>query len=319
METLSSPIFLQIINALNIGVMVFDQELRLKVWNHWLEKHSDMPAELTCGKAFAQLFPNLVGGRVENAINSALRHGFPAFLSQSLNKSPFDLYSKSASNGSISRIQQAINVVPINGDNGQRYAMLQVSDVTAAVQRESALRRQTEELTQSTYQDALTGVANKRRFNECLEDEFQRSQRMGLPLALLMVDLDYFRQYNDEYGRQRGDQCLTQVARKIERSLRKPGDMVARYGGEEFAVILPDTNGSNARKYAERLMVLIAELGLPHPKSEVSEQVTVSIGIATLEPGQQGDPTSLIMCADLAMYRAKQEGRARIALHSNQL
>ena len=91
----------------------------------WLEKHSDMPAELACGKAFAQLFPNLVGGRVENAINSALRHGFPAFLSQSLNKSPFDLYSKSASNGSISRIQQAINVVPINGDNGQRYAMLQ--------------------------------------------------------------------------------------------------------------------------------------------------------------------------------------------------
>ena len=144
METLSSPIFLQIINALNIGVMVFDQQQQLKVWNHWLEKHAELPASLVCGKHFAQLFPDLRGSRVESAINGALRQGHPAFLSQSLNKSPFDLYSKSASNGSVSRIQQCINVVPISGDNGERYAMLQVSDVTAAVQREMALRRQCE-------------------------------------------------------------------------------------------------------------------------------------------------------------------------------
>ena len=107
MDTLSSPIFLQIINALNIGVMVFDQQQQLKVWNHWLEKHAELPASLVCGKSFAQLFPELCGSRVESAINGALRQGFPAFLSQSLNKSPFDLYSKSASNGSVSRIQQA--------------------------------------------------------------------------------------------------------------------------------------------------------------------------------------------------------------------
>jgi diguanylate cyclase (GGDEF)-like protein len=316
LETLSSPIFLQIINALNIGVMVFDQQQQLKVWNHWLEKHAELPASLVCGKHFAQLFPDLRGSRVESAINGALRQGHPAFLSQSLNKSPFDLYSKSASNGSVSRIQQCINVVPISGDNGERYAMLQVSDVTAAVQREMALRRQTEELTQSSYQDNLTGVANRRRFNERLEEEFLRAQHLGSALSLLMLDVDFFHQYNEAFGRQRGDQCLAQIARKVERSLRKPGDLVARYGGEEFAVILPDTSAPNARKYAERLMVAIAELGLPHPQSAVSEQITLSIGIATMEEGKGSDLTSLIMAADLALYRAKQEGRARIGTHS---
>lgn len=317
MENLSSPIFLQIINALGIGVMVFDQHKRLLVWNDWLAKHSGQMAEQVCGQTFEQLFPNLRGSRVDNAINSALSQGFPAFLSQSLNQSPFDLYARSSHSLSASLIQQSINVVPLKSASGERYAMLQISDVTAAVQRETALRRQTEEQAQSSQQDALTGIANRRRFNEKLEQEFGRCQGEGSPLSLLMLDLDYFRRYNDEFGRQQGDLCLSHIASKIKRSLRKPADLVARYGGEEFAVILPDTDSSNARKYAERLKVMIAELALPHPTSDVSEQVTLSIGIATQDKHLAGDPTSLIMSADLALYRAKQEGRARIALHSS--
>lgn len=317
MESLSTPIFLQIINALGIGVMVFDQHKRLVVWNQWLAKHSGLAADQICGKTFEQLFANLRGSRVDNAINSALLQGFPAFLSQSLNQSPFDLYARSSHSLSASLIQQSINVVPLKSDSGERYVMLQISDVTAAVQRETALRRQADEQTQSSLQDALTGIANRRRFNEKLEQEFGRCQRENSPLSLLMLDIDYFRRYNDAFGRQQGDLCLSQIARNIKRSLRKPADLVARYGGEEFAVILPDTNSSNARKYAERLMVMTAELALPHPTSDVSEQVTLSIGIATQDSNSAGDPTSLIMMADLALYRAKQEGRARISLHSN--
>lgn len=316
-ESLSSPIFLQVIDALGIGVMVFDEHKRLVVWNQWLAKHSGLAADQVCGKTFEQLFANLCGSRVDNAISNALSQGFPAFLSQSLNRSPFDLYARSSHSLSTSLIQQSINVVPLKSDSGQRYAMLQVSDVTATVQRETALRRQAEEQTQSSHQDALTGIANRRRFNEKLEQEFSHCQQEISPLSLLMLDIDYFRRYNDKFGRQQGDQCLSQIARKIKLSLRKPADLVARYGGEEFAVILPDTDSNNARKYAERLMVMIAELALPHPTSDVSEQVTLSIGIATQDHHLAGDPTSLIMAADLALYRAKQQGRARIALHSN--
>lgn len=315
-QSLDWNMLCQIVDALGIGVMVFSDDKRLLIWNRWLARHSELSAEQMCGRAFAELFPNLRGSRVEAAIDIALQQGYPSFLSQSLNKAPFDLNTPLGGSGGSTRIQQSIQVVPISGEQGQRYCLLQVNDVTAAVMRETALRRQTEELAQHSYQDALTGIANRRRFNEKLDEEFSRAARESRPLSLLMLDIDYFKRYNATYGHQRGDQCLQQIARRIERSLRKPGDLIARYGGEEFALILPDTDGPSARKYAERLMLLIAELGLTNPGSDVSDLVTLSIGVATLEHGVGQEPSSLIMAADLALYRAKQQGRARIAVHS---
>ena len=156
--------------------------------------------------------------------------------------------------------------------------------------------------------DGLTGVGNRRRFDEALRTDCARSRREGKPLALLMADVDYFKLYNDCHGHQAGDDCLVQVAAVLQGQSRRPADLVARYGGEEFVLIAYDTQPEGAQKLGEAICRTIAELALPHPHSPYGK-VTVSIGIAVLMPGEEMEPGELIRRADDALYRAKSEGR----------
>lgn len=164
----------------------------------------------------------------------------------------------------------------------------------------------------STF-DALTGIANRRRFDEALNKEWRRAMRRQYPIALVMCDIDFFKQYNDAQGHQAGDDCIRSVARAIEETLRRPGDLVARYGGEEFAAILPDTNFDGVRMVAESVRTAVAELGIPHGRSSIASRVTLSVGAATMVPSRGGSATAeqLVEAADKALYAAKSAGRNR--------
>lgn len=157
--------------------------------------------------------------------------------------------------------------------------------------------------------DGLTGISNRRRFDEVLKQEWQRAKRHGTTISLILMDIDFFKLYNDHYGHQGGDDCLKKVARVLENSLRRESDMVARYGGEEFVVILPETDDAGAMSVAEAMRSKLQEQKIPHQKSKVNEYVSISLGVATTIPPRDGEPESLIAAADQALYKAKEEGR----------
>ncbi|MBU0516035.1 MAG: GGDEF domain-containing protein [Proteobacteria bacterium] len=165
-------------------------------------------------------------------------------------------------------------------------------------------------LTRLSYLDALTGIPNRRYFDEFLKREWKRAAREKQSLALIMADIDHFKQFNDTYGHQEGDQCLIQVSRALSKALKRPGDLVARYGGEEFAAILPGTSLPDARLLAERMRAAVAARGIRHPTSPTSG-VTVSLGVSALVPAGDVEAQTLVEQADRALYQAKQQGRNR--------
>jgi len=191
-------------------------------------------------------------------------------------------------------------------------------DISARVKAERALvesRRQLEEansmLERISNHDGLTAIPNRRSFEHFYELEWRRACREHKWISLVMIDVDFFKRYNDHYGHLAGDQCLKQIAQALQ-VLNRPGDMVARYGGEEFVAVLSGTDQAGAQRMAERMQERVRELRLPHEKSEVSSQVTISAGIATEVPEAGANALNLILKADQALYLAKSRGRNRV-------
>ena len=160
--------------------------------------------------------------------------------------------------------------------------------------------------------DGLTGIANRRNFDETLNKEWNRAMRSEKSIGLLMLDIDFFKFYNDHYGHQGGDDCLKKVAKGLDSAIHRETDFLARYGGEEFSGILPDTDLNGSVKVAEEMRLAIKDLRIEHAKSTVSDLVSVSIGISAIIPQQGTDPKILIGAADQALYKAKEDGRDRV-------
>lgn len=184
--------------------------------------------------------------------------------------------------------------------------------VRARVQTQLTLKRQSDLLRLMALVDGLTGVANRRQFDQVLGAEWSRCGRSGQPLSLLMIDVDHFKRFNDHYGHQEGDVCLRAVAGAIKAAMRRPHDLAARYGGEEFACILPDTGREGAAVKAVEIEQAVRQLALPHIDAPQGI-VTVSIGVASmLQQGTAETAASLVLTADTQLYRAKHEGRGRV-------
>jgi len=183
--------------------------------------------------------------------------------------------------------------------------------VRARVKTHLTLKAQSDLLRQMVFIDGLTGVANRRCFDERLQTEWRRAARDGTPVALLMLDVDHFKRFNDRYGHQAGDDCLRRVASAIKGCLLRAGDMVARYGGEEFACILPGTDFEGALAVGAGIEHVVRGLQIEHADSDVSSAVTVSIGVSMTLPECDGDAARLLALADAQLYRAKHSGRGR--------
>lgn len=176
-------------------------------------------------------------------------------------------------------------------------------------------QRLNRELERLAQQDALTHLANRRHFDAVLVQEWERLRREGKPMAVLFIDVDYFKPYNDTYGHAAGDECLAVIGEVLARAARRPGDLAARYGGEEFVVVLPGTDTEGAREVAERIQQDVRALSLSHEGSSVASHVTVSIGVAAQVPGPGDAAQSVLDAADKAVYAAKRRGRNRVVLH----
>jgi len=180
--------------------------------------------------------------------------------------------------------------------------------VLARIENHLKLKSYQDLLRRQSNLDGLTGLPNRRAFDDLLGQEWRRGARLRSPLSLILLDIDHFKQYNDHYGHLAGDECLRLVGRDLA-SVGRSMDFVGRYGGEEFVCILPHTDSSGAQKVAERLQDKINELGITHEHSSAAEHVTISMGVATILPNLKVSPEQLILSADKMLYRAKDEGR----------
>ena len=213
--------------------------------------------------------------------------------------------------GSYVWIRDVVHVVR-NADDGVEALVGFMFDISERKRSEEELLRLQAELHDLSFKDGLTGLANRRRFDQLMEREWAEARRNRQPLSLVMIDIDYFKQYNDQYGHLQGDACLKQVADLLASSATRARDAIARFGGEEFALVLPETDAADALKIAGRCRTLLADARIAHAGSGIGAMLTVSIGVGTLIPGHGDEPRALIEAVDRRLYQAKEQGRDRI-------
>lgn len=207
---------------------------------------------------------------------------------------------------SIGRKTMLLNARKIYREtNHVEMILLAIEDITERKKAE-------EQLKLIASMDGLTGIANRRHFDNTLDLEWRRAMRSAKPLSLIIIDVDYFKNYNDVHGHQSGDSCLQKIAHTIRDSLRRAGNFVARYGGEEFMVILPETDTEGAYLFAESLREKIENLNIEHKDSKAGKNITISLGVSTSIPKKDSAQDELISLADKALYKAKQGGRNRV-------
>lgn len=299
----------KICDSIKSGLILIDGDGKVLLWNDWIAKHSGIPAESALNHILDSLFPEGLTTSFKTALKNVMQHKLPAILSNALHRSPLPVYPLPVTRQKQERLQQSIVITPITTREKRRLCLIQITDATLSIKRERVLKSHSERLGKEAVTDALTGANNRRFFDERLAAEFGRAQRQNAPLSLIMLDVDYFKRYNDKYGHPSGDKVLVSIVKALKSQLNRPTDVVARYGGEEFAVILPDSKAEGSKTIAERLRAAVSNLNIPHGESEVAGHITISIGIATYQPDTDCNMGCFLEMADTALYSAKHDGR----------
>jgi diguanylate cyclase (GGDEF)-like protein/PAS domain S-box-containing protein len=220
-------------------------------------------------------------------------------------------YRALTADGELVWIRDVVHVVR-NPDGSPQALVGFMFDISERKKAEDKILQLQKELEALSYQDSLTMVANRRMFDTILEMEWTKARVTAQPLSLVLLDIDFFKAYNDRHGHPQGDACLRRVARVLDESASRTRDLCARLGGEEFALLLPATGALAAQEVARRCRKLLAQAAIPHGASKVSDQVTCSIGVATIVPGAHDGVRAFIEMVDRRLYEAKNGGRDRI-------
>ena len=300
----------RLMQHLVVPTFVLNPKRRVVIWNRACERLTGVPAADVIGtsdhwRAFYQQQRYCLADLVALGRPDKLGQLYPEHAI------PDDGVGFSAKNWCVmpklgNQLYLAIDAGPIHDEDGKLIAVVEtLRDMTDQKRAETALKT-------LAASDGLTGLANRRSFDQTLVTEWARAQRTRKPLSLLLCDVDHFKLYNDLHGHQKGDECLRAVADVIGSNALRPADLSARYGGEEFAIIMPETDCAGARKQAERLRDVLARHRLPHGAPGVSPFVTLSIGIATLVPAEDTRADWLLGQADQALYAAKYSGRNQV-------
>lgn len=220
-------------------------------------------------------------------------------------------YRALTADGNYIWIRDVVHVV--RDDEGAVEALIGfMFDISERKKTEQELVSLKQELENLSLTDSLTGVGNRRRFNAVLEEEWNHARRNQQPLSLIMLDIDFFKQYNDHYGHLRGDDCLMQVAKALSGAAKRTKDFFGRFGGEEFMLVLPETDEAAAKTVADRCRQLILKEQIIHANSPVGQLLTISLGVATIIPNSDDDPLAFVESVDRLLYRAKQQGRNQV-------
>lgn len=308
-EKLTSEKAGQIFNAINMGLILIDANEHILMWNDWMVKHSMIDTGTALQKKISDVFSDKPTTAFMTSLRNTINYGLPAVLSNALHRSPLPLFDPSELSEDRGRMHQSITITPISASPDETHCLIQIMDSSASIKREKMLRSHSEILKKEATTDSLTSIYNRRFFDEHFKMAMGHSKRQKLPLSVFMVDIDFFKQYNDYYGHVAGDKTLVKVAQTLKAQLVRATDIVARYGGEEFILMLPNMPEDLAMQFAEKLRAAVWETAIPHLKSRISEQISVSIGVSTYLLEEDIAIHHLLEAADTALYKAKQNGR----------
>lgn len=295
---------IEALNFLPLGVLVLDGAQRVCYWNNWLVAKTGIPAASATDKTLTELFPSLHNPRLNWGIENVIKYRAHQMLSQTLNRYliPIPL-GESASLG-LNMMQQQAHLAPLVHEEGI-HVLVSILDMTDSVRRAEALMAQGIALKEASIRDALTHQYNRRYLWDWLENQLSQCARYNHPLACLLIDVDHFKEVNDNYGHLMGDKVLVDFSRIVASHLRA-SDILVRYGGEEFVVLAPYCSLNDASEMAQRILnsVRSQAIGdLPAGK------ITCSIGVADWMPTQPCPAEELLKTADERMYQAKLSGR----------
>jgi diguanylate cyclase (GGDEF)-like protein/PAS domain S-box-containing protein len=302
----------KLMEHLAVAAFVLDHAARVIIWNKACERLTGVPASEVIGTAehwkalYDKERPCLADLLLQGRLNEA-KELYEAWSDTEVNP-----HGLSAENWCVmprlgKRCYLAFDVGPIYDDHGDVMAVVET------LRDLSAHKRMETELEDLAGRDALTAIANRRTFDRKLDEEWRRAMRHETPLSLLLIDVDYFKQFNDAHGHSKGDECLKLVARCVHAMALRGGDVAARIRGEEYALILPHTPNEDAMLLAERLRQTVEAMRIQHSASPISRYVTVSVGVMTTQPGM--DIHEFVTMADIALYAAKKNGRNRVENH----
>ncbi|MBZ5486353.1 diguanylate cyclase [Halomonas aquamarina] len=298
--------------ALVQSLAVFDARERLVDWNPgFVEEFADAASIVAQGVSARDISSACLLPERALDLGWSLYGAPPQRFEYINNRRSISVAQHLGVNGHIFRVAQSTHATPplhagMLDENAEllRSAALQISAAVLKRREQETLR-----LHELALKDGLTGIANRRYFDEFLDIEWQRCKQSQLPLSAIFIDIDYFKAYNDLYGHLNGDVCLKAIASTLKDHLHRPGGLVARYGGEEFTCLLPGADLGEATQKAEELEQAVRALAIPHEKSGALPIVTISLGVATVPCITGSDTSVLVKAADLALYKAKAAGR----------
>ena len=305
-----------IFDTVGFGLVLVGADGEVLLWNGWLTRFSGVNAQAALGRPLVDVFGAGLSPTFATALNNVLRYKLPVVMSNVLHRCPLPLYAQQPASASAERLPHAITMTPLVVEPWGPCCLVQIADSSRAISREKVLQKNSDRLSREVMTDSLTRAFSRGFFDQCYQQEFMRARRQGSNLSLILLDVDYFKNYNDEYGHPAGDKVLMAVVQALNAVLLRSTDRLARYGGEEFVLILPDCAQPKAQAIAEQMRAAVLALRLPHRKSEMADQITVSLGVSTLEAGQGCSPEELLAATDLALYAAKNKGRNCVQFRS---
>ncbi|UAW98811.1 diguanylate cyclase [Halopseudomonas nanhaiensis] len=297
---------LDIVQSIDVGVVVLDRDYRVEVWNSFMENHSGRSATEVAHTTLFELFPEIDQGWFTHKVETAVMLGTRAFTIWEQRPNLVRFKSYQPITGLADEMYQNVTILPLRSTNGETdHVCLIIYDVTGVAVNKRQLESANAQLQELALRDGLTGLLNRRYWEQCVEREFARHMRYDTPVSLVMFDIDHFKAVNDTYGHQTGDEVIREVAR-VTRNMARETDYAGRYGGEEFVVLLPDTDLNGGRQFAERLRLAICKLRVDHEGKPL--QFTVSLGAACLD-SKMNTHAELVERADKALYQSKENGR----------
>lgn len=295
-----------IFNSLNLGVCVVDADSKVLLWNNWIVRHSGINEADALNRQLETVFSESVSPAFLAALKNTLTYRLPVVLSTALHRTPLPLYNASEVNPQRPRMYQSISITPIQSQFNEPCCLIQITDSSTSIKREKILRSHSEILKKEATTDSLTDICNRRFFDAHYEMAIADARRQQHPLSIFMIDIDFFKSYNDYYGHIAGDHVIKQVAAALKSQLSRATDIVARYGGEEFVLVMPHLHQKVAEQFAERLRNAVFNLVIPHINAGPFHQITISIGLCT---GIPKNSDNMLNKADAALYQAKRKGR----------
>ncbi|KOA21452.1 phytochrome-like protein cph2 [Clostridium homopropionicum DSM 5847] len=298
---MSNARFSTLINSMEDVVFTIDKELSYSgVFGKWYTKIG-LKEEDIVGKKIREVFPDQNHRIHEESAIKALKGEHVVYNWSLIANNKYLFYQ--------------ISLSPMENSKGEIIGVVAIGrDITKEVIIENELKISNEKLKRLSFLDGLTNIPNRRYFDEYMSIKWQNASGTSIDFSMIMIDVDYFKAFNDTYGHIKGDECLKIISKEIRKCLRKPGDLICRYGGEEFAIVLPETSTKDAEIVAHRIRSKVEDLKILNSNSPINPYITVSIGFATLKPNKDTLYKTLISNADRALYKAKEKGRNRIEI-----